>query len=180
MVHRTAHVSHAQFYSPVAPAHKLHLCCVLSPNYSLSRAHVMFRIMLVPAPFSSTFSTPTSSSLLFPPSQSSPCATPQGLLFGRVAGHEPNAPVEASSPEVATTLLPSRKTSIVSTNNSGEDIATTPAVSEVDERTDLGKLASPLLTRDRDKCEPSQKFITLIDKVLRQLHHALVLARRNP
>ena len=63
----------------------------------------------------------------------------QGLLFGRMAeqsplaGYEPNAPVDVSSTEVAT-LLPSRKASIGLTYNSGEDIVTTPAVSEVDER----------------------------------------------
>ena len=56
-------------------------------------------------------------------------------------------PVEVSSTEVTTTILPSRKDSVGSTYNSGEDIATILAVSEVDERSDLGMLASPLLTQ---------------------------------
>ena len=51
----------------------------------------------------------------YPPDRTNPWATPQGLLFGRVAeqspltDYEPNAPVEVSSAEVTTTLLPSRK-----------------------------------------------------------------------
>ena len=84
------------------------------------------------------------------------------LLLGLFAeqspltGCEPNAPVEVSITEV-TTLLPSRKTSIEPTDNSGEDIVTTPAVSEVDARSDSGMLASPLLTQERDKCDPGRK-----------------------
>ena len=87
-----------------------------------------------------------------------PCVPLQGHMFGRVAeqspftGCDPKAPVEVSSTEVTTLLLPSRKTSTGSTYNSGEEIVTTPAVSEVDERSSLGMLASPLLTKDRDKC----------------------------
>ena len=40
--------------------------------------------------------------------------------------------------------------------NSGKDIATTRAVSEVDEKSELGMLASLLLTQEKDKCEPKQ------------------------
>ena len=102
----------------------------------------MFRTLFDPALFSSTLSTPTSSSLLYPCGRTNTCATPQGLLFGRCAeqspftGYVPNDPVEVSSTEV-TTLLPSRKASIGSTHNSGEDVVTTPAVSEVADRSDL-------------------------------------------
>ena len=46
-------------------------------------------------------------------------------------------------------LLPSRRASIGSTCNSGEDIATTPASSEVDEKPNEGVLASSLLTQER-------------------------------
>ena len=46
-------------------------------------------------------------------------------------------------------LLPSRRASIGSTYNSGEDIAT-PASSEMDERQCMGMLASPLFTQKRD------------------------------
>ena len=51
-------------------------------------------------------------------------------------------------------LLPSRTACIGSTYNSGEDIATTLASSEVDEGLNLGMLASPLLTQKRGKCSP--------------------------
>ena len=60
--------------------------------------------------------------------------------------YEPNDSVEVDSTEVTTVLSPSRRASIGSTYNSGEDIATTPALSEVDGRQNLGLLASPLLT----------------------------------
>ena len=49
--------------------------------------------------------------------------------------------------EVTTVLLPSRTASTGSTYNSGEDMSTALAESEVDERSDLGLLASPLVTR---------------------------------
>ena len=85
-----------------------------------------------------------------PLNRTNPCAPQSGLLglFAEqspLTGHENNAPVEVISTHVSTTLLLSKQTSIGSTYNSGEDIATTPAVSEVDERSDLGMLASPLL-----------------------------------
>ena len=70
----------------------------------------MFRTLLDPAPFSSTLSTPTSSSLLFPPNRKNPCAPQSGLSLGRFAeqspltGYEPNALVEVSSTKVTTTL----------------------------------------------------------------------------
>ena len=52
--------------------------------------------------------------------------------------------------------LRSRKASVGSSYNSGEDVATTRASSEVDERPNLGVLASPLLTQERDKCSSIQ------------------------
>ena len=60
-------------------------------------------------------------------------------MFARFAeesplvGYEPNALVEVSRTEVTTTLLLSRKASIGSTYNSGDDIAATPAASEMDD-----------------------------------------------
>ena len=53
----------------------------------------------------------------------------------------PNDSVEVGSTEVTTVLSPPRRASIGSTYNSGEDIATTPALSEVDGRPNLGLLA---------------------------------------
>ena len=47
-------------------------------------------------------------------------------------------------------LLPSRQASLGSTYNSREDIATTPASSEVDERQNVGMLASPPFTQKRE------------------------------
>ena len=62
-------------------------------------------------------------------------STPQtGLLFGRFAersplkGNNPNAPVAQGSTEATPTLLPSRKGSIGSTKNSGDDFAVTPVL----------------------------------------------------
>ena len=52
----------------------------------------------------------------------------------------PNDSVEVGSTEVTIVLSPPRRASIGSTYNSGEDIATTPALSEVDGRPDLGLL----------------------------------------
>ena len=120
----------------------------------------MFHTLLDHVPFSLQHVASISSSLLNPPNRTNPCAPQSGLWFGRFAeqspltGYEPSALVEVSSTEVTTTLLPSGKASIGSTHNSGEDIVTTLAVSEVDERSDLGKLASPLLSQERDKREP--------------------------
>ena len=45
-------------------------------------------------------------------------------------GYEPNAPVEVISTEVTPTLLLSRRGSIGSTSDTGDDIATTPAALE--------------------------------------------------
>ena len=143
-----------------------------------SRAHVIFGTLFDPAPFSSTLSISTSSSLLYP------CAPQSGLLFGRFAekspltGYEPNAPVEVSSTEVIT-LLPSSKASICSTCDSGDDIITAPAVSEVDERSDLGMLASPLSTLER-QVRPHSEFITRTENVLRHVHHTFVPVRGIP
>ena len=58
--------------------------------------------------------------------------------------YEPNDSVEDSSTEVTTVLSLPRRASIGSTYNSGEDIATAPALPEVDGRPNLGLLASPL------------------------------------
>ena len=88
-----------------------------------------------------------------------------------------------SPTEVTTMLLPSRKTSIGSTYSSGEDTFTTPAVSEVDERSNLGMLASPLLTQEREserEVQPRSEFITLTEKVLRDVHHTFLPVRGDP
>ena len=102
-------------------------------------------------PFPPPHSTP---SLLYPPNRSIiPCNPQQGVHFGRLAEQSlltNNDPVEVSSTEVSTVFLPQRKASMHWFDlqyNSGEDIATTLASSEVDERPNWGMLASPLLTR---------------------------------
>ena len=152
-VHRTSHASHAQTFLALGSSVQaaFSVCCL----ETFILASVCRVSHVDPAPFSSTLSIPT---FLFscPSDRTNPCATPQGLLFGRMAeqspltGYEPNAPVEVNSAEFTPTLVPSRKGSIGSTFNSGEDIATTPAVSEVDGRSDLGMLASPLLSQERE------------------------------
>ena len=92
---------------------------------------------------------------LYPLNRSISCNPQQGVQFGRLPEQspltscEPNDPVEVSSTELTTTLLPSRKASIASTCNSGEDIAAAPASSEVDEKP-IGMLASPLLSQERE------------------------------
>ena len=119
---------------------------------------------------SPTQSTASSSSLVFPSNQTTTCTPPTGLLLGRFAvqspltGYEPNASVEVSSTEVTPTLFPSRKGSIVSPYNSGDDTATTPAVSEVGKRSDWEMLASPLFLQERQGRTHSE-FITFTEKV---------------
>ena len=129
--------------------------CALSPKHSSSRVHAMFRTLLDPPLTSPSRSTLTSSSLLFP-SHWPHTSTPQtGPSFGQFAeqspltGYEPDAPVEVSSTEATPKVLPSRKSSIGSTCNSVDDLATTPAVSEISERADLEMLASPLWSQER-------------------------------
>ena len=55
--------------------------------------------------------------------------------------------VEVNSTEVTTLTFQERKHWI----DSGEDIASTPSVSEVHERSDLGMMASPLLSKERER-----------------------------
>ena len=70
-------------------------CGVL--KQSSSRAHVVSHILLDHTPFSLQHDTPTSSSLLYPPNRTNPCAPQPGLTFGRFAeqspltGYEPRA-----------------------------------------------------------------------------------------
>ena len=76
-------------------------------------------------PFPPLHSTP---SLLCPSDASTLCDTHLGEQFDRLAEQSPTSgydPVEVSSAEVTTMLVPSRRTS--------EDTATTAASSEVDE-----------------------------------------------
>ena len=97
-----------------------------------------------------------------PPSHSIP---QHRVQFGRLAeqssttGHEPNGPVEVSSTEVTTTLLPTRRASIGSTCNSGEDFATTHASSEVD-------------SHRRERQTPTEK-------ILCQIHHTIQPVQGN-
>ena len=67
-------------------------------------------------------------------------------------------------------LVPSRRAGIGSTYNSGEDIATTPASSEVDERPNMGMLASHVSTKEREMQRHSG-FITVTQKIRSHFHH---------
>ena len=86
-----------------------------------------------------------------------PCNPRHGVQFGRLAeqspvtGFEADDPVEVCIREVTTMLSPSRRASIGSSYNSGEDIATTRASSELDGRQNWGVLASPLFTKERER-----------------------------
>ena len=77
-------------------------------------------------------------------------------------------------------LLPSRRASTDSTHNSGEEIATTTASLDVDERPNLGMLASPLLTQEREKVQHHSGFITPTQKILIHIHHTFQPVRRDP
>ena len=111
------------------------------------------------------------------PAQRSIRHDPQhGVQLGRFAEqcpmtvYEPNDSVEVDTTEVTTVLSPPRRASIGSTYNSGEDSATTPALSEVDGRLNLGLLASPLLTEERQvQLHPGLHSHT--GKMLCQVHH---------
>ena len=88
-----------------------------------------------------TFLLPHSTpSLHYLSNRSNSCVPQRRVPFGRMAeqspltGCEPSDLVEVSSTEVTTMLSPLRKASIGSTYNSGEDVATTPASSEVEKR----------------------------------------------
>ena len=106
-VHRTAHVSHAETFLARGARLKLLRFVCLKNNHS--RALVMFRTLLEPAPFSSTLSTPTSSSstfssstssssVLYPPNTTNPCAPQPVLLFGRFAEQSPLTDSSAEDP----------------------------------------------------------------------------------
>ena len=61
---------------------------------------------------------------------------------------------------------------IGSTYNSGDDIATALAVSDVSERSDVGLLASPLLSQERERqVRTHADFITLIESSGTSLSH---------
>ena len=77
-------------------------------------------------------------------------------------------------------LLPSGKASIGSTCNSGVDISTTPSLSEVDERPNLGMLALPLFTQGKRHVQLHSGFITLTGKVLSQVHHTFQPVMGSP
>ena len=84
-------------------------------------------------------------------------STPQtGLLFGRLAEQSPltgflaQSSVEVSSTETTPIVLLSRKGSIGSTYNSGDDRATILAASEAGQRSVLGMLASATVSQQRE------------------------------
>ena len=168
-----ARVTHANIFSRVAQGPDKGVrsqCCSFLLSFleqSSSRALVMSHTWLDRALFLLPHSTPSSPSLLDLPNRTKPCAPPQGPMFGRFAeqspftGYEPNAPVEDGSTDVTTVLLPSRKPSIGSTYNSGEDMVTTPAVSEVDERSTFGNAGFTTVNTGERHVQHHSEFITL-------------------
>ena len=111
--------------------------CVRHLKKSSHRSHAMFSTLRDPPFTAPTQSTSTSSSLLFL-SNWTPTATP---LFGRFVEQAPltGYPIEVSSA--------SRRDCLES---SCDDLATTLVASEAGERSDLGRLASPLILQERE------------------------------
>ena len=90
-------------------------------------------------------------------------------IHSPLTGCEPDAIVEISNTEVTPIHRPSRRTSVCSVYNSGEDVTSAPVLSEVEGRQSIGRLASPLPMQkrvERSKCNPREKLITLKEKVL--------------
>ena len=111
--------------------------CARHLKKSSHRSHAMFSTLRDPPFTAPTQSTATSSSLLFP-SNWTPTATP---LFGRFAEQSPLTcyQIEVSSA--------SRRDCLES---SCDDLATTLVASETVERSDLERLASPLILQERE------------------------------
>ena len=82
--------------------------------------------------------------------------------------------------EVATMLLLPIKASIGSTYNSGEDMVTTPAVSEVDERSTFGTADFTTVNTGERHVQHHSEFITLTERFLRHVHRTFVSVREDP
>ena len=111
--------------------------CASLKNKSSHRSHAMFSTLRDPPFTAPTQSTRLPLSLLFPSSWT-PTAT---LLFGRFVEQSPltGYPIEVSSA--------SRRDCLES---SCDDLATSLVVSEAGERSDVGRLASPLILQERE------------------------------
>ena len=149
-VHRTAHVSHTQICLVRGSVCLMHFLSV-SP-YSPSISLAMFRTLLDPPFTGPTRGTSTSPALLFP-STWTPSTAP---LFGRfreqspLTGYEPNAPIEVSS--AATPFVPLSRICLLESN--ADYLATTLDASGAGDRSDVGRLTSPLFLQARGKCSP--------------------------
>ena len=129
----------------------------------------MFHRTLLDAQLSSPFCTPfstlapsptTSLSLLYPSTSPSAATLQGGSCFGRLAeqsppaGHEPKSLIEVSC-EHTLINLPSGKDSL---DQKLDDLSTTVDASEVYDRSDMGRLTSPLFSGARSECYPTQCF----------------------
>ena len=134
--HRTCHSRKHFFACGSSGAHAPHfsLFCVISQNSHLHR-HISCRTRIVHGLTAFFFHFRTALRLCFHPLKWSISCNPQhGVQFAEqspITGYEPNDLVEDSSTEVATMFQPSRRASVGSTYNSGEDIATTLASSDL-------------------------------------------------
>ena len=132
-------------------------------------------------PFPLRYSTP---SPLYPLKGSTHRNPQQGVPFSSSCRTEPDnrfSRLAVCSTEVTTMLLSSRRASIGSTYNSGEDIGATPASSEVDERPNLGMVVSSLLTKERERqVQHHSGFITLTWTNLSHVHHTFEPSRGDP
>ena len=79
--------------------------------------------------------------------------------------------MEVSSLEVTPTPFQGGSACSASTYNSGEDIATTPVQSVMNDAQIMGMLASPRYTQERDASVDRHELITLTEKIPCQVHH---------
>ena len=100
-----------------------------------------------------------------------------GAQFGRFAeqplftDYELHDLMEVSNSEVAPTLFQGSSARSASTFNSGEDIATTPVESKINDAQFLRMLASSRYTQEAEARLDRHEFITLIQKIPYQVHH---------
>ena len=100
-----------------------------------------------------------------------------GAQFGRFAeqplftDYELHDLMEVSNSEVAPTLFQGSSARSASTFNSGEDIASTPVESKINDAQFLRMLASPRYTQETEASVDRHALNTLIEKFPCQVHH---------
>ena len=88
--------------------------------------------------------------------------------------------MEVSNSEVAPKPFQGGSACSASTYNSGEDIATAPVESEINDAQIMGMLASPWYNQEREASVDRHEFITLIVKIPCQVHHFPIKYGENP